>query len=178
MSKETSLIYVIIITAKNYESIPPKDLVEFINENALAIVDKTFSLKKKIEIIKKATIELDVRVDCIIEQWIQNLDPLERNTPYIRTKDGVDYTLESMLHEIRNRTEHGLILERNTILLAIDLLIRNKKNFKLQYMLVLLIAYDNNDEIVGSYFDDSKNAFTNVLHEQESLVENVHISPY
>jgi len=125
--EKTALIYIIIITAKLIENIPHNELAEYINKDALAIVDKTISLKERIKLVKKAIHALDVRLDCVLEQWINRHTEKELNEPYLTTVSGKEYTLKEILDEIRQQTELGKSLERKMLLLTVDLLTRGKK---------------------------------------------------
>lgn len=124
--EKTSLIYIIMITAKLLDTIPNKDLMTYVNKGALAVIDKTVSLQEKIELIKNAIHKLDTRVDSVLEQWILNHTYDERETPYLKTSTET-YTLNDVLKEIRTQTPLGQKLERNIMLLAVDLLTRGKK---------------------------------------------------
>ena len=125
--KKTSLLYVIIITAKLINDINRDELVTYINQDALAIVDKTVSVDERMSVIEKAIHSLDVRVDCILEQWIANQSEDEQNEPYLTTNSGQTYTLKNILTQIRQGTEFGKRMERKILLLAVDLLTRGKK---------------------------------------------------
>ncbi len=125
--EKSSLVYIIIVTAKMVESIPPKDLMTYINKDAMAFADKTISLEAKVQLVKNAIHSLDVRVDCMLEQWILNNSEDVLNEPFLTTTSGNKFTLKDILTEIRQRTDFGLKMERNIMLLAIDLLTRNKK---------------------------------------------------
>jgi DNA-binding NtrC family response regulator len=125
--KKTSLLYMIIITAKLIDNIPVRELATYINKDALAIIDKTASLKDKIEIVQNAAHSIDVRVDSILEQWVLKHSKYEPNEPYLTTVSGQTYTLKEILTEIRQGTDLGKSLERKILLLAIDLLTRGKK---------------------------------------------------
>lgn len=125
--EKTALLYVIIITAKLIDDIPNRELVTYINKDALAVIDKTISLENKIKLVRDAIHSLDVRVDCVLEQWIYRHTEEERNKPYLTTSSGQQHTLMSILTEIRQRTEFGKAMERNILLLAIDFLTRGKK---------------------------------------------------
>ena len=125
--EKTSLLYVIIITAKLIDEIPHKELVTYINKDALAIIDKTVSLEEKIKVVQNAAHSLDVRVDSILEQWVIKHSKYEQDEPYMTTVSGKVYTLKEVLTEIRQGTDLGKSLERKILLLAIDLLTRGKK---------------------------------------------------
>lgn len=120
--KETSLVYVIIITAKQFSSIPSEDLISFINNDALGIIQNTADIKDIVSLVEKAAHELDVRVDCVLEQWISKRSKEEREKPYLVTKSGIEYTLEDIIIEIRKETEVGLQVEKSILQLAIELL--------------------------------------------------------
>ncbi|GHT17010.1 hypothetical protein AGMMS4956_20280 [Bacteroidia bacterium] len=125
--EKTALLYVIIVTAKLIDEISNKELATYINKDALAIVDKTTSLNDKIALVKNAIHKLDVRVDCVLEQWISNHSEDEQNESYLTTTLGKTYTLKDVLAEIRQGTDFGKSMERKILLLAIDLLTRGKK---------------------------------------------------
>lgn len=125
--EQTALLYVIIITAKLIDDIPNKELVTFINKDALAIIDKTTSLEDKIILVRKSIHALDVRVDCVLEQWISNHSEDKQNEPYLTTTLGEALTLKDVLKEIRQQTSVGRKMERNIMMLAVDLLTRGKK---------------------------------------------------
>lgn len=125
--EKTSLLYVIIVTAKLIDEISRSELMTYINKDALAIVDKTVSLTDKIAVVKNAVHSLDVRIDCVLEQWIANHTEDEQNEPYLTTSSGQIYTLKDILNEIRQGTDFGKSMERKILLLAVDLLTRGKK---------------------------------------------------
>jgi DNA-binding NtrC family response regulator len=126
--EKTSLLYVIIITAKLIDEISSNELVTYINKDALAVVDKTVSLKDKIEFVRQAIHSLDARVDCVLEQWVLNHSEDEQNEPYLTTSSGQTYTLKDILKEIRLGTKFGKSMERKILLLAVDLLTRGKNS--------------------------------------------------
>jgi DNA-binding NtrC family response regulator len=125
--EKTSLVYVIIMTASALNSINNNDLVKFINNNALAFVQSTEPYTEIVKIIEKAAHQLDVRVDSILEEWIAKLSNEEREKPYIKVKEGKEYSLDQILLSIRAQGELGKMIEKNILKLAIDLLIRQKR---------------------------------------------------
>jgi hypothetical protein len=124
--EKTALVSVIIITAKLIDTIPNGELVEYINKDVAAIVDKTKSIEEKINLVKKTIHDLDVRIDCVLEQWINRHTDDEQNEPYLTTVSEKKYTLKSILTEIRKQTEFGKTMERKILMLAVDLLTRGK----------------------------------------------------
>lgn len=125
--EKTSLIYVIIYTAKQFTSIPNEDLISFINNEALGIIQSTADISDVVGIIEKAAHQLDTRVDCILEQWISKHSADERAKPYLTTKSDKVYTLDDLIIEIRKETELGQQLEKSILQLAIELLTSQRK---------------------------------------------------
>jgi DNA-binding NtrC family response regulator len=125
--EKTSLVYVIIMTAKQFSTIPHEELVDFVNNDALAVVQNTVDTADVVKLVAKAEQQLSVRVDCVLEQWISNHSEEEQNQPYLTTTSGETYTLKDILNAIRQRTEFGQKMERNIMMLAVDLLTRGKK---------------------------------------------------
>jgi hypothetical protein len=123
----TSLIYIIVWTASSLSDVGAEDLVKFINNDALAFISSTESYEKVLEVVEKAAHELDTRVAGVIEQWINQRPDEEKNTAYITSVSGKQYTLANILEEIRQQTGFGKEMEKNILLLAIDLLTRQKE---------------------------------------------------
>ena len=125
--EKTSLVYVILITAKPFSTIPHEELVDFVNNDTLAVVQNTVDTSEILKIVSKAEQQLNVRVDCVLEQWILNHSEEEQNEPYLTTTSGQTYTLKEILTQIRQGTEFGKSMERKILMLAVDLLTRGKK---------------------------------------------------
>lgn len=123
----TSLVYVIIMTAKQFSTIPHTELVDFVNNDALAVIQNTVDTAEILKLVSKAAQQLSVRVDCVLEQWISNHSEDKQNEPYLTTSTGEVYTLKDILKEIRHQSDFGKKMERNIMMLAIDLLTRGKK---------------------------------------------------
>jgi len=119
---ETSLVYVIFVTAKQFDAIPPEDLIHFINNDALAIVNNTEDLEVILNLVEKAYHKLDTRIDCILEQWIAKRPQTEQDQPYLMTKGGKTYTLKDVMIEIRKETDLGKRLKKGILQLAIEML--------------------------------------------------------
>ena len=124
--EKTSLIYVIMITARSFSELKSEELASMINNDALAI-ENVFKYPEIVKLVEAAFHKLDVRVDCVLEQWINRHTFEERATPYITTVSGKTYSLDDLKNEIRMQSEFGKEMERNILLLAIDLLTRGKQ---------------------------------------------------
>jgi hypothetical protein len=125
--QKTALIYIIIMTASDLNSISNEDLRKFINHDALALEYSTSDYKKIIQHVDKAAHQLDVRVGGALEQWIGSHTEQEKNEPYLTTRDGHTYSLNQILYEIRLQSPFGMEIEKNILMLAIDMLARGKK---------------------------------------------------
>lgn len=126
--KETSLIYFIMMTANQLNTIHNEDLITYINNDALAIINNTDDVERTIALVKKAVHSLDTRLDCVLEQWIARHSDAEQEQPYLTTAKGKTYTLKDLLIEIRMQTPLGQEIERNMLMLTIDLLTRGKES--------------------------------------------------
>ncbi len=124
--KQTSLVHVIVMTA-NIQQVKSKELAELVNLHAFAFLDNTEDYSSTIDIIDSAAHSLEIQVDSVIEEWISKHSPTEREKPYLSTKEGKVYTLNDVLKEIRHQTEFGKKMQKNIMLLTIDLLARGKK---------------------------------------------------
>jgi DNA-binding NtrC family response regulator len=126
--KKTALINIIIMTASNLGDIENKDLIKFINNDALAFFYSTADTKAIVGLVKKSIYQMEVRVDSVIEEWIMSKTEAERGEPFIQTQHGDKYTLNDILKGIREQSEIGKEIEKNILKLAIDLLMRKKEN--------------------------------------------------
>lgn len=125
--QQTSLVYIIIWTANNLAEVRSEDLVKFINNDALAFISSTDDYTKVLQQVERAVHELDTRVASVIEQWIISRPDEEKDKPYIMSNDGNSYSLTGILKEIKQQTSFGKEIEKNILLLAIDLFTRGKE---------------------------------------------------
>lgn len=125
--QKTSLIYIIVWTANSLNAVGQEDLVKFINNDALAFVSSTESYETVMQLVDKAVHELDTRVASVIEQWINRQPDSDKTQPYIISESGQQYSLAKILEEIRLETSFGKEMEKNILLLAVNLLVRQKE---------------------------------------------------
>lgn len=126
--ERTSLIYIILWTANSLSSVSHEDLVKFINNDALAFISSTAdSYESILEAVDKAAHSLETRVASVLEQWINSQDEQKKEAPYLTTETGKTYSLAQILNEIRHQAPVGKQMERNILLLAVDLLARQKE---------------------------------------------------
>jgi hypothetical protein len=125
--EETSLVYIIVNTAQPLSNISGIDLKKMINNDAMAIVDKTDGYKKTLEFVDKAVHQLDSKLDAVLEQWVNRHSEDDRIKPFIASRSGQVYSLNDLLKEIRQKTDIGKDMEKKMIYLTIDLLARGKE---------------------------------------------------
>ncbi|GHB83097.1 hypothetical protein [Persicitalea jodogahamensis] len=123
----TSLIQIIIFTAKQFSSIPYEYLIEFINNETFGIIQSTADIVDVLSLVDRAAHQLETRVDCVLEEWISKRTDSEKRKPYITTKAGAVYTLSDLIVEIRKETKLGQQVEKSILQLATELLTSGKK---------------------------------------------------
>ncbi len=125
LTKQSSLLYIILNTAKVLDEIPNTELKIFINDHLMALVDKTDGYPKTLEQVDKAINYLDNRVDCVLEEWIIRHEKFTKETPYLQDERGKSYSLKDILSEIRKDTPFGRSMSSNIIRTAITMLQRD-----------------------------------------------------
>lgn len=102
---------------------------DFINNHALGFISKTATTEEAMTIIDKALLFFETNVDNAIEDWIIH-SPQDKDKPVYLTSDGKAYSLNDILHQIRNQTFDGKEFVKKFNALTIDLLLRNKEKLK------------------------------------------------
>jgi DNA-binding NtrC family response regulator len=118
----TSLVYVIIWTAKQTSSISVEDLVNIINNDAMAFLKTTADTDEILEVVRRAAVALETRIDCLLEQWISRRSESERRKPIIKDPNGRMLSLDDLMVEIRTQTEVGVSIRKGILRIAIDLI--------------------------------------------------------
>ena len=125
LQEVSSLLYIILYTAKSV-NIPNKQLITFINDHLMGLVDKTSGgYEEALLQVENAVKYLNNRVDCILEEWILRHKKFKREEPYLRVNEEKSYSLSEILSEIRQDTEFGRRMSSNIISTAITLLQRD-----------------------------------------------------
>jgi DNA-binding NtrC family response regulator len=123
LQEKSSLLYVILYTAKSVDEIPNADIKAFINNHLMAFIDKPHNGYEKALIeVEKAINNLNNRVDCILEEWILRHEFFTREKPYIKDEKGEVISLNDVLMQIRQNTEFGRKMSNNIINTAITLI--------------------------------------------------------
>lgn len=120
---ESKVIPIILWTA-NADKI--HEFVEIINNSISGIVPK-LDYGLLIEKIQDAANELNTSIEGALEEWIAIQDADDLDKPYLITANGRAYTLNDLLKEIRLQTPFGTQVQKDLLMLTIDLLIRNKE---------------------------------------------------
>lgn len=125
--EKTSLVYIVMMSANSLVQLDTDDFLQFmINHRGIFFINNR-ETDKAVELVHKVNHLMDTKLDCILEQWVLSHDDKKLDAPYIIDDKGNSLTLKNVLDEVRQQTELGETLERNIILLAIDLLTRNKR---------------------------------------------------
>lgn len=124
--EKTSLVYIIIWTAKDLNDISKDYLVGWINNDFLALAHSTTEYGKIMPLVMKAEHQLDLRIDTILEEWISSLSNEDRSKTFIMTKNGEKFTLEDIIISIRKGEDLGRSIEKSILKLAVYLLTKQK----------------------------------------------------
>lgn len=119
----TSLIGIVMMSANSIDHFENPDIQLMINSKDIYFI-KNNDLIEAEEKVKNIIQEWNTRIDCVLEQWVLNRKATNMDEPYIKTEEGIK-SLSEILSEIRKRTAIGLRLERNILMLAIDLLTKD-----------------------------------------------------
>lgn len=124
--EKTSLVQVILTTVSNITDIDNESLKKLINNDLFAFESFTADYTKILELVDKAVNSMQLRIDCVIEEWIMN-HPLEkRSQPLVKFKDGRVFSMDEVLSSIRKQTQLGLDFEKSLLKLSIELFSRQK----------------------------------------------------
>lgn len=124
--EKSSLVCFILMTG-SIERLKPLELINVINGHAWYFVQRDQPFQQIMQVIKEAEFHQLTRVDGALEEWILWHNEADKNTPYLRTKDGQKYSLLDILHSIRVGDEFGKNIVAGILNLTIDLLARNKE---------------------------------------------------
>jgi hypothetical protein len=119
---QSTLLFVILNTAKDIAEIKVSDLKIFINNHLTSLVDKTDGYEKTLSEVEKAIKHLNNRVDCILEEWILRHEFFTREKPYMKDENGNILSMNVVLNNIRQDNDLGRKMSSNIISTAISLL--------------------------------------------------------
>jgi hypothetical protein len=124
--EKTSLVYIILITVDKITEIDDEELKMLINKDLFKFESFTSDYTKILNLIDDAVQNLNLRIDCVIEEWIMRHPDEARNKPLIKYKEGKSYTMNEVLDSIRKQSEIGLSFEKSLLNLAIEIFSRQK----------------------------------------------------
>lgn len=124
--EKTSLVYIIIWTAKDLNDISKVYLVKWINNDFLALAHSTTEYGKIMPLVEKAEHRLELRIDTILEEWISGLSAEERSKIFISGRNKERFTLDEIIESIRLGEDLGKSIEKNILELAVYLLTKQK----------------------------------------------------
>jgi len=124
--EKTSLVYMILITVSKITELDDEDLKMLINKDLFKFESFTSDYSKILKLVDDALLDLSIRIDSVIEEWIMRHSQEARNRPLIKDKDGKTYSMDQVLESIRQQTEIGVEFERNLLKLAIEIFSRQK----------------------------------------------------
>lgn len=119
----TSLIGIVMMSANSIDHFENPDIQLMINSKDIYFIRNNDLIEAE-EKVRNIIQEWDTRIDCVLEQWVLNRKAMNMDEPYIKTEEGIK-SLSEILSEIRKGTAIGLRLERNILMLAIDLLTKD-----------------------------------------------------
>lgn len=126
IKEKTSLVYIILITVSNISELDDDELKMLINKDLFKFESFTSDYTTILGLVDEALLNLSLRVDCVLEEWIMKHTEDARNKPLIKNKDGVSFTMNEVLESIRMQGEVGVDFERSLLKLAIEIFSRQK----------------------------------------------------
>lgn len=119
----TSLVGIVMMSANPIKDLENSDIQFMINSKDIYFIRNNDLIGAE-EKVRHIIQEWDTRIDCVLEQWVLNRKAANLDEPYIKTEEGIK-SLSEILSEIRKRTAIGIRLERNILMLAVDLLTKD-----------------------------------------------------
>jgi DNA-binding NtrC family response regulator len=120
--REISFLIPVIIWSAADET--KETFSDLINNKSFAFIKQT-NEEGLINAVFEAENQLKKNVDVALENWLTSQP--EKDSPYLITSNGNQYSINDLIKEIRNRTEIGIKIENDILRLTIDLLSREKK---------------------------------------------------
>lgn len=109
--EQTSLLYIVMMSANSINQITGIDIIEMINEDYIWFLDRNNStFEDACNLIEKIRKLWVTRFDCVLEEWIVR-HPEDADKYAYREVGGKSYTWAELLVELRHQTEVGKIFE-------------------------------------------------------------------
>ncbi len=126
IKEKTSLVYIILISVSNISELDDDELKMLINKDLFKFESFTTDYTTILGLVDEALLNLSLRIDCVIEEWIMKHPDEARNKPLIKNKEGISFTMNEVLESIRKQGEVGVDFERSLLKLAIEIFSRQK----------------------------------------------------
>lgn len=126
--RQKSSFVFFIFTTSQVEKITVDQWTNLINKEALFFISNNEDSDAKLDLVEKALHQMETRIDCVLENWLSEVDEAERKKPIYATREGQEWTFDDILREIREKTEEGIDIEKNIISLTLDLIHRGKRS--------------------------------------------------
>ena len=124
--EKTSLVSVILTSVSNISDIGEESLKLLINNELFAFESFASDYTQILNLIDKAVDNMQLRIDCVIEEWIMKHPQEKRTQPLVKLKDGKTYSMNEVLESIRQQTPIGIDFEKSLLRLSIELFSRQK----------------------------------------------------
>lgn len=110
--EKTSLLYVIMMSANKIiqNGIKDTEIIEMMNAENFYFYDSSADNSDAVALVKTIFGKMKSKFDCVLEQWLIR-HPEDKNKVVIR-QNGVNYTWNDVLREVRMQTEFGMDFER------------------------------------------------------------------
>lgn len=110
--EKTSLLYVIMMSANKiiHNGIKDTEIIEMMNAENFYFYDSSADNSDAVALVKTILGKMKSKFDCVLEQWLIR-HPEDKNKVVIR-QNGVNYTWNDVLREVRMQTEFGMDFER------------------------------------------------------------------
>lgn len=110
--KQTSLLYIVMMSANNLKQIEGIDITAMINEDFISFYDRNNgSVDEACNLISRITQYWTSRFDCVLERWLVR-HPEDKEKIAFRQVSGESYTWNQILAELRQQTEIGRLFEQ------------------------------------------------------------------
>lgn len=110
--EKTSLLYVIMMSANRIirNNIQDSDIIEMMNAENFYFYDSSNDDADAVVLVKNVLRKMESKFDCVLEQWLIR-HPDDKSRVVIR-QNGLNYTWNDVLREVRMQTEFGMDFER------------------------------------------------------------------
>ena len=110
--EKTSLLYVIMMSANQIiqNRIKNAEIIEMMNAENFYFYDSSTDDADAVSLVKIILGKMKSKFDCVLEQWLIR-HPEDKHKVVIR-QNGVNYTWNDVLREVRMQTEFGMDFER------------------------------------------------------------------